>query len=486
MRAIRRDLILTILAALFVLYGGAAVLFYLSVERSLVGEMDGHLAREARNLAEMCQVESEAGGRQIEIEFEDLALPEYEASQGGAYYQLWASDGTVLARSASLGAAQLPRDGGSETGIRIRDISLPDETRGRACALRFAPRAEEGSSIPAYGPDTLEELLLVVARSREELDHTLGVLGTGLVSAGVLLLAGTTLVVTWRVRKALAPLDRIGRKTEELGPHDLGYRFPTDHMPEELQPICTRLNELFARLEAAFERERTFSANVAHELRTPIAELRALSEVGLKRSPATATEDDPARYFEDALAIAKQMESQVTTLLDLVRCESGQRSVKAGSVDLARLVRSTWGEYAAEAEGKGLECRMDLPESLVTLTDEEMVRSILRNLLSNAVDHTHAGGSIQCRLLPENGGFRLEVENCGTDLEGEDLGHLAEPFWRKDASRTGGAHAGLGLSLVTAYSRLLGFAFRVSLPHRGTLRAELRSEGEPKPAGPRL
>jgi len=121
-----------------------------------------------------------------------------------------------------------------------------------------------------------------VGSARDELTEALTALAFALLGCGAGLLALTVLVVPRLLRRELVPLDALAEQASHINADSLAMRFPISPLPGELIPISTRLNDLLARLELSFERERRFSADLAHELRTPIAELRTLAEVALK------------------------------------------------------------------------------------------------------------------------------------------------------------------------------------------------------------
>lgn len=309
-----------------------------------------------------------------------------------------------------------------------------------------------------------------------EIDRQIGAIRNRVFLAVIVVPLFLLVVIWWIVRRGLRPLHRIARKTGELGPEDLAYRFPMDDLPAELRPICTRLNDLFERLQAAFERERRFSANVAHELRTPITVLRTLCEVWLEYGEDEEGREDARKILRDTLEIAGQMEHLVTALLALVRSESGQCEVKLEEVDLAGSIREAWASFEQSARGKDLSCSFNLPQTLPVETDRELISAILTNLFSNAVAYAPDRGSVRCLLQSRDGGFRLDVENSTADLEIDDLYHLTEPFWRKDSARTDGRHAGLGLSLVGAYASLLSLTVKYEFTGEGLFRARLERE----------
>ena len=185
-----------------------------------------------------------------------------------------------------------------------------------------------------------------MGRDRAPLDHTLGALRTSLWLVGAMALAGLPGLVGWGVRGGLAPLARLGESVAAVDSASLATRFPAEPLPDERRPIATRLNELLARLESAFARERRFTATAAHELHTPLAELRALADVNLT-TPATETER--AESWRDALATTLRMESLALRLLELARAEDPARALHREPVALATAFAAAWQPWAARA-----------------------------------------------------------------------------------------------------------------------------------------
>jgi two-component system sensor histidine kinase QseC len=259
----------------------------------------------------------------------------------------------------------------------------------------------------------------------------------------------------------LAPLDQLGLRLETLGAESLGETLDLADAPAELVPMIRHLNGLLARLNESFAREKSFSANLAHELRTPLAELRAVAEVALKWP------DDSSfglETLEEIRAIGLQMESVVVNLLALARCEEKQspfQTLQASEVPVRELATGCWSALASEAEDKGMELRLDIPEELTVVTDREKLALVLSNLLSNAVAHGSPGGAVSCSAAAANTAtgagreFALRVSNFTDALTPEDLPRIFDRFWRKDPSRSGGQHTGLGLALVAALCELL-------------------------------
>ena len=256
------------------------------------------------------------------------------------------------------------------------------------------------------------------------------------------------LVVWLTVKQGLRPLDRLARETEAIDSRNLGHRFGADRMPQELQPIGQRLNALVERLEisfkqiqVAYQRERRFSDNVAHELRTPIAELHSLAEVALM-FPHNR-ELGPKAHHE-TLAIARQMENLVSILLSLARCEAGIEALDLCPVNLDELVHEVWAAHQDRAAQCGITCRRELEGGIAVSSNQPLLRSILDNLIGNAVDHSPEGAPMAIRVMSHHGQVRITIENANESLCPEDLEQIFEPFWQKDTSRAGTGHHGLG------------------------------------------
>jgi two-component system sensor histidine kinase QseC len=231
-----------------------------------------------------------------------------------------------------------------------------------------------------------------------------------------------------------------------LDVQDLSARVKAGQSVKELRPVGERLNELLGRLEAAFERERAFSADVAHELRTPLAGLRSTIDVILSKSR------EPAEYIEalkDSQQITVSMHAMVENLLTLARLEAGQVQIQKESVNLHELMRSTWQPFEEQAASRCLQVEWTpIPEVYVS-TDSSLLRLAVRNAFENAVLYANEGGEIKIAVEPADDTVSIHVTNTGSSLPQEQAAHAFARFWRGDAARSAaGVHCGLGLSLV--------------------------------------
>jgi two-component system sensor histidine kinase QseC len=489
MKSIRRQLTLCMMGAVVLLYGLAAAFCHAGTMALLESQFDAALLDRARALCSLV-VRDPGGG--LEIMPVDSALSEFGRVRHPQYLQIWDSGGNTIQRSGSLGGGDLALPlSANDTGFW--NAKLPNGLSGRGVWIRFTPGMEDEEGAPVTQPDVLRPALmaapvltLAVLRDRAPLARVERVMVSSLLLTFALLCVGTLAVVPFVVRRALGSLHRLSAHAARIDASSLSEPFPVDGVPDELKPICLRLNDLLRRLEAAFDRERRFNANVAHELRTPIAELRALAEVAIKWP---GDERAAARVYQDTLAIAAQMEGVVTTLLALARLESDRLEAKFERVDLCAAIRDAWRPLAAAAEARDLAVRFELPEHATLRADHAVVGAIVANLLSNAVEYCPRGGAVECAVRSRREGAELCVSNTNDSLTPDDLGSILEPFWRKDSSRSDWSHSGLGLPLVAAYAKVLGADLAVELTEDAHFCATVRFPtfaGRPGASVPRL
>jgi two-component system sensor histidine kinase QseC len=258
----------------------------------------------------------------------------------------------------------------------------------------------------------------------------------------------------------LRPLDDITRQVATLDVLTLHSGIQVQTHTRELAPVVNQLNALLRRLDAVFTRERRFSRDVAHELRTPLAELRTLADVAMRWPD---DQQAVSAYFRDVQDIALQMERIVVALLALARCESGMQLPQKSRVNLRDLVEMSWRTIAREAHEKGVAFVCDVPAPLHIDTDGDMFIVVLNNLLSNAVTYSPPHHQVRCTATLHAEQVRLSISNRTDTLTPEDLPHLFERFWRQDPARAVSHHAGLGLSIVKAFADVLALEIDVSL-----------------------
>ena len=468
MMSIRRKLIVGLLLGLMGLLVVSGTILYSYINTVLRGQFDVALTAEARMICSLIKLQ-----RNGEIEIDNPQEPISQAGGGARleYYQIWREDGTVLMRSRTLGESDLPRTTATDTPV-FANLELPQRQPGRVVVMRFMPVAEDddvpdGASHrnPSAQP-AAQRVVVAVAQNRSQLNRIMTVLFWALLGIAAFMAIGIVAIVSVEVGRGLSPLRRVAAEAARIDAQALDFRFSLDGLPSELQPICLRLNDSLERLQKAFERQRRFTADAAHELRTPIAELRSLADVALKWD---GDREASLGYFKDVQDIARQMERIVTALLSLARCQSGIMAVGREPVDLSAMIREAWAGQRQAVAQRQLSVTFELPEPLLLETDRTMLHSIVNNLIANAAQYTRIGGTVACKVIATNPAVQFTVTNDTDSLSPDDLPHLFEAFWRKDAARTDGLHCGLGLTLVHAYAMALGGEVEVSFERQDSV-----------------
>ena len=256
---------------------------------------------------------------------------------------------------------------------------------------------------------------------------------------------------------------RVTQPVEELSREVQTGRCQTGGPVAELNTLARAFNAAQDRLAGQLERERQFTRAAAHELKTPLAVLRAHGEA-LKED---LLPEKRGEYLGVILDECDRMAALVGSLLELSRLESGVR-LQMGPVELSALVGDVWGPLALPLEQKHVSLSLEL-EEVWAAGDRERLREAVGNLASNALRHTPPGGGIRVSLVKEGDWARLTVCNDGPPIPEEDLPHLFEPFYRGDSrsrSRESGG-SGLGLAIVRA----------AVAAHGGSCQAENRETG---------
>lgn len=342
--------------------------------------------------------------------------------------------------------------------------STADQGRVRTITLRSTPQPPAPAATIIYSTS---------ARAYDAALGALAVSLAGVTAAGVLV----TLLVARRIaRLATRPLAETAAAIGEIDERNLGRRIDLVALPPELLPVAERLNEMLARIEAAFSRQGRFLVDAAHELRTPVAALRTTAEVALdgRRDPASL-----ARALERCLNASRLLERLALQLTDALRTTAPAASHSPATdewpepINAARLVHDCVDvlEPLATAKGVVLAASPTPAGDALLRADPDRLGSVVINLLSNAVEYTPEGGRIDVRAgLAADGRWHLLVRDTGIGIAPEHLGRVFDPFFRADKARNRDrGHLGLGLYLVKAHVQSMGGEVAVtSEPGTGT------------------
>ena len=320
-----------------------------------------------------------------------------------------------------------------------------------------------------------QTVTLAVGRGTRDMDHALATLRWLLagVSAAAVIMGVASLA--WVIRRGLRPLSALADSIEHVGTSNLGERVAADHTPQEMLPVVQRLNELLERVEAAVARERAFTADVAHELRTPLAGLSSVLEVSTSR-PRESGEYQAA--MNKCLRVTRGMQSVVENLLLLARADAGRLRSTGPCIALGTLLQECLEQHEQDAARRDLEVKLLVsPEASSTCTDDALLRMVLNNLLTNAIAYSDANGRVEIVIETHKPGeVSINVANKCSQLSPDLVSNVFDRFWRSDVARTeAGVHCGLGLSLSRKLVEILGgtisatvkdgvFTVNVSLP----------------------
>jgi two-component system heavy metal sensor histidine kinase CusS len=260
------------------------------------------------------------------------------------------------------------------------------------------------------------------------------------------------MVTLWKVRSGMAPLRDIVRQTREISPSRLDQRLRLSDPVEELTPWIDQFNALMERLERAYQQLEGFNADVAHELRTPLATLIGQTEVALSRQRSTeALCETLASNLEELQRLA----GMVNDMLFLASADRGAQARRSGKASLAQLASQVIDFHEAALAERNL--RVTVRGDAMVPIDQPLFKRAISNLLGNAIRFADSGSEIIVQIgaeAPDR--VRVLVQNQGIEIEPSHLPRLFDRFFRAETSRRseGQAHHGLGLSIVAAIARM--------------------------------
>ncbi|HVC02043.1 MAG TPA: heavy metal sensor histidine kinase [Steroidobacteraceae bacterium] len=293
-----------------------------------------------------------------------------------------------------------------------------------------------------------------------------------LAGAFVLLVPLLALAGRWIAGQGLAPLARIGGAARAITPADLSTRLPlTPPWPDELRELVGVFNAMLDRIEAAFSRLSRFSADLAHELRTPLGNLSGELEVCLMR-PRDAR--NYRETIESCLEECRRLNVLIENLLFVARAEHAEQALQREPFDAMEACAWVAAQMAPEAAARGIRIRLVGHADLTA--DRLLLRQAIANLLSNAIRHSHAGGEVRIVLDPSVNDVEIGVHDDGEGIEAQHLPLLFDRFYQVDAARRRGAGqgTGLGLAIVKSIVALHGGTVRVASVRGGGTSVSMR------------
>ena len=450
LRSIRLRLTLWYVVLLAVILAGFSAGIYLTLRHNLYGNLDDSLTTRANDLMPLVSYDGARPTLSPNVSTSSPDVGEqfvrvYDAS-GALTFDDSGQAGTV---PADVEALQRALSGKSSTrkasvdGEPFRVLVVPIEQGGRVAGALEVGRAADDVS------DALRSLLLILGVAYPV---TLVV-----ASFGGIFLAG----------RALTPIDKLTRLARRISAGDLSQRLDLRLPDDEVGRLARTFDDMIARLEDAFRRQRQFTADASHELRTPLTAIKGQVEVALARPR------QPDAYREVLQGVNEQVDRLIRlvgSLLTLARADAGQIPIALEAVSLPELVAAAVEQVRPAAQQQEIDLVLDAGPPITLRADEDLLLQLLLNLLDNALKNTPAGGRVVAGWRIIGSQAELWVRDTGVGISPEHLPHIFDRFYRADPARSraeGGA--GLGLSICRWIVEANGGSISVeSAPRQGS------------------
>ena len=430
--SVRRTLLAAVLAAVAATWLATAVVSYFDARHELDELLDAHLAQSASLLVAQAGRESEA----IELEHS----PQLHPYERRVVFQFW-ENGTVL---------------------RLHSASAPN--------ARLSPQAEGFSDVTIDGRawrvfsgwDADRRYLVQVGERRAARAEIVAKIAKNLLWPLAVALPALGLLVWLSIDRALRPLRSMSGEVERRAPDNLAV-LDVAGVPAEVVPLVDNLNRLFRRVRASIENERRFTADAAHELRTPLAALRAQAQVA--RGAGAPAERD--RALDNVIAGCDRASHLVDQLLTLARLEPEGLRPQLERCDLAAIARDAVADVVPQALPKAIDVDLAEEASVAVRDDVRLLRILLRNVLDNAVRYSPAGTAVHVRVGRRDDRAVVSVADEGPGVAPEQRAWLGRRFHRLPGSAAPGSGLGLSIALRIAEVHGATLAFDAAAPAGG-------------------
>ncbi len=404
---------------------GLSALVYFTFAGNLLSEVDRALDEE------LAEIELEVVAARDGAERE-RQLEKYFAAHAFYEIQVARPDGTIVFASQRIRERPLPVPPIAVGGVGgdLLNVERPDAPR-----LRLSSRRVTGFDGP---------LVIQAADSLELYDRERHQLLLVLLTVLPLILAAALIGGYLLSRKALAPVDRLTSAALDISATRLDRRVAVPNPGDELGRLAIAFNGMIDRLERSFDEMRRFTADAAHELRTPLAVLRTEAEVSLRAPRST---DQYRQVLESQLEEIERLTRLADQLLFLCREDAGLAPPATAPVRVDGLLEELTGNLAPVAQAQGLSLPLDALPACAVVMDEDRLRRVFCNLLDNALKYTPAGGDVRVHGRCENGSVEIVVEDTGVGIAPEHLPNIFRRFYRVDPARSLADGHGLGLAI---------------------------------------
>ena len=427
----------SVLAISLVAFAAAAYLF---LRHTTTERVDEYLVETARLVGDVVEVEETADGSVAPAL--DAVISEFHPR-----------DVTVLvldrASGAILGASRPSSALGIDAPLRSDTLAQAVRRAPDSTASRLTMEGREGPVRVVALPYVVRDrpIIVAAARSLAAQQRTLGEARVALASGIPLMVLLAILVGSWLAGKALDPVALMTTRAQRIGASSLDERLPVVNERDELGRMATVFNDMLARLDHAFERQRQFMADTSHELRTPVAIIRGEAELALSRNRRSPEE------LRASLDTVKRESERLGRVVDdlflLARADAGEPAAPPVELYLDELAADAVRAIRAVAEAEGVRLRSESDGAdLPFRGDEALLRRLVTNLLDNAVKYTPRGGTVTVSTRREKGRYVLDVADTGPGIAPEIQPHIFTRFVRDPEAARRKHGAGLGLAIA--------------------------------------
>lgn len=424
LKSLQARLLAPLLVLLTVVWLGTVLLTWFDVRHELDELLDGHLAQAAALL-----VMQQAGEQHVESVEDAPALHKYAPK---VVFQVF-HEGRLMLRSANAGT----------TPISSQGLGFSTERLGDGELFRVFATTGAESDVQVY-----------VGERTESRDSILLAVLQGVLWPLAFALPLLALVGWWAVRQGLAPLRQLSQMLGQRRPQAL-EALQIDDLPSEMKPMVQALNALFERIGLMLVFERRFTADAAHELRTPIAGIRAQAQVAMGAGDDHAQRDHALQATLAGCDRATRLVEQLLTLARLEEAPAGTASI----VDLSAQARRVAADLAPAALARHQTLELDAVAPCAVAGAEMLVSMMLRNLIDNAIRYSPDGARVWVSVATESGQAVLRVQDSGAGMTEPEMARLGERFYRVLGSEQPGN--GLGWSIIKRIASVLGTQVQV-------------------------
>ncbi|MGG4608037.1 Cu(+)/Ag(+) sensor histidine kinase [Providencia sp. Me31A] len=312
------------------------------------------------------------------------------------------------------------------------------------------------SKIKVYRSNDIQQYRLVTALSLNFHHDYLNALIYKLIISAILLCLFTIAVVYFLVIKGLKPLKEVSDEIKNVTSENLSIRLDPDSVPNELKQLTISFNQMLIKIEDVFVRQTNFSADIAHEMRTPITNLMTETQISLSKN---RTKEELAEVLYSNLEEYSRLSRMISDMLFLAQADNNMLTPDQKQVDIKAEITFILEYFEFLAEDNDIQLKMVGSAGLI-FADKEMLRRAITNLISNAIRYTPKGDSVSINLTDVKNGIEIIISNPGKKIPEEHLPKLFDRFYRVDKSRQRkNEGSGIGLAIVKS----------IILAHKGSI-----------------